>query len=280
MKIYVDIIFLENTVMNFIILYATGIILKLRISIWRMALSSVIGAIYVAIGYVISIEYFVNIFGKILLSVTMIFTAFNPKGFKTIIKELIIFYLTTFTFGGVATYLIYVIKPQGKAFAGKYALKIIFVGALIGTTILVLAFKMVKNKVTKKDMLYKIKIKFNGTEKILNAIIDTGNMLREPISGLPVAVIEKEVLYNVLPQELLDNIDSILGGDVQKLQEKIRIKFETKLVLIPFASLGKEHGMLVGVKLDEFYVLQNDVFIKKNAIIGIYNKKLSKNRSI
>ena len=60
-------------------------------------------------------------------------------------------------------------------------------------------------------MICKIKIKINGKEKTLDAMVDTGNMLKEPITGTPVAVVERTSLYDLLPKEILNNTESILG---------------------------------------------------------------------
>ena len=46
MTIYIDIIFLENIIMNSIILYATSIIIKQKTKFFRIIISSGIGAIY------------------------------------------------------------------------------------------------------------------------------------------------------------------------------------------------------------------------------------------
>ncbi len=55
-------------------------------------------------------------------------------------------------------------------------------------------------------------------------------------------------------------------------------KYMTKLKFIPFSSLGKQNGMLLGIKAD--YVIiknENDEEKKVNEIIiGIYNKSLTK----
>ena len=50
-----------------------------------------------------------------------------------------------------------------------------------------------------------------------------------------------------------------------------------KFKMIPFTSLGKQNGMLLGIKADEIEVINNEYIKKeKNAIIGIYNKALTK----
>ena len=263
MTIYIDIIIVENLIMNYIILYATGIISKNKISYIRIFFASLIGAIYAISEYILKINIYSNIFLKMILSIIIIYVAFYPQNVKNMCKQLVIFYVTTFTFGGVATYLIYVLKE-------------IFIGAIVGTIILLIAFKLVKNKITKKDMICKIKIKINGKEKVLDTMVDTGNMLKEPITGTPVAVIEKTSLYDLLPKEILNNTESILGGDFEKIPEDIKNEYIPRLKIIPFASLGKQNGMLVGIKPEKIEIINEQTEEEKNAIIGIYNKSLTK----
>ena len=281
MTIYIDVIIVENLIMNYIILYATGTISKVKISYLRIFCSSLIGAIYAITEYTFKLNIYSNIIIKTILSVIIIYVAFNPQNIKKKCKQLIIFYVTTFTFGGIATYLIYVLKPQNiiiknGMYVGTYVLKVIFIGAIIGTIILFIAFKQVKSKITKKDMICKIKIKINGKEKTLDAMVDTGNMLKEPITGTPVAVVERTSLYDLLPKEILNNTESILGGDFKNIPEDIKREYIPKLKIIPFASLGKQNGMLVGIKPEKIEIINEQTEENKNAIIGIYNKSLTK----
>ncbi len=281
MTIYIDVIILENLIMNYIILYATGIIAKTKIKYSRLFFGSLIGAIYAVTEYWLKINIYSNIILKFILSIIIVYVSFYPQNIKNMWKQLLFFYLTTFTFGGVATYLIYVLKPQNiiiknGMYAGSYTLKVIFLGAILGTIIIIISFKIAKNKISKKDMFCKAKITLNKKDIYLNAMVDTGNMLKEPISGLPVIVVEYTKLYNIIPKEILNNIDLILGGDLKKIPEDIKKEYISKLKVIPFASLGKQNGMLMGIKADSVEILGEDTREKKEAIIGIYNKSLTK----
>lgn len=282
MTIYVDIIIIENLIMNFIILYATGLILKIKISFFRLLFASFIGSIYSALQYISNMKILSNIMIKTFLSIVIVWVAFHPHNIKKMCKQLMLFYLTTFTFGGVATYLIYVLKPQNIVmkngmYVGTYVLKVIFIGAILGTGILLVSFKISKNKISKKDMICKIMIKLNGKEITLNTMVDTGNMLKEPITGNPVAVVEKNSLYDVLPKEILNNTESILGGDFGKIPEDIKQEYIPRLKFIPFSSLGKQNGMLIGIKPEKLKVINEDIEEERaDAIVGIYNKSLTK----
>ncbi|MDE5540041.1 MAG: sigma-E processing peptidase SpoIIGA, partial [Bacilli bacterium] len=54
-------------------------------------------------------------------------------------------------------------------------------------------------------------------------------------------------------------------------------EYSSKFRVIPFTSLGKENGLLLGIKIDNLQVEYDDQENNvKGAIIGIYNKKLTK----
>lgn len=282
MTIYLDIVIIENLIMNAIIIYATAVVLKVKIRHLRIIISSLIGAIYSVASYISDLEIYNNFFLKIFLSIVMVYIAFIPQNIKSLMKQMLIFYLTSFLFGGVAFALIYVIKPQeilmkDGLFLGMYPLKTIFLGAIVATIILITAFKVVKSNITKKDMMCNVSIKINDKAINIKTIIDTGNMLKEPISGLPVIVVENTALYELIPKEILDNLDDILGGDFEKIPDDIKSKYIAKLKWIPYSSLGKQNGMLVGIKADKVIVEKEDQFIEhNNVIVGVYNRSLTK----
>ena len=72
MTIYIDVVLIENLIMNYIILLATGVILKNKIKHIRLIIAGLIGAIYSILTYVITIGIYSNFFFKLLLSVMMI----------------------------------------------------------------------------------------------------------------------------------------------------------------------------------------------------------------
>lgn len=122
--------------MNYIILFATGIIVKAPLKIIRTLLSSTIGSIYAIISYMSILEINSNFVLKILLSIAMVYIAFNSKSAKLFFKQLMIFYLTSFTFGGVAFALLYFVSPQNilmenGVLIGTYSIKIILAGGMV-----------------------------------------------------------------------------------------------------------------------------------------------------
>ena len=284
MTIYIDVVLIENLIMNYIILLATGLILKIKIKHIRLIIGSLLGAIYTIIGYMGILEIYSSFILKIILSIMIVYIAYYPQTLKKMWKELLFFYLTSFVFGGVAFSLIYIVKPQeiimkNGLFLGTYPLKTVILGAIVAFVIIITAFKIIKNKISKKDLICEITVEIEGKKIITKALIDTGNMLKEPITNTPVVVIEHTLLYDVLPKEILNHLEEIIGGDFKEIPEEIKNKYVSKLKLIPYSSLGKQNGMLLGIKAKKLIIVkgeEKEKIEKENIILGIYDKSLTK----
>lgn len=264
--------------MNIIILYTTSIILKVKPKVIRIITASLIGSIYAIIAYTTEISIYTSIISKWILAIVIVYIAFNPQTVKKMCKQVLIFYLTSFVFGGVALYLIYFLKPQeifikNGVYVGKYVLKVIFLGAIIAFIIVKISFKLIKTKINSKDMYCKIKVFID--EKVIQtiAMIDTGNLAKEPITNRPVVIIENNLLEEILPKEICNNVENILSGNLDGVPEK----YIPRLRCIPFSSLGKQNGMLLGIKADGIEVdFEEEKKCSKDVIIGVYDKSLTK----
>lgn len=282
MTIYLDVIFLENMVINYIILYATGVILKERIKQSRLIMGSTIGAIYSIIYYLFKLKIYSGLLIKIILSIVIIYVSFNSNNLKDLLKKILLFYLASFVFGGAVIAIIYMVNSQNVTIqngvlVGNYTIKTILIGIVVAYFTIIIAFKLIKTKILKKDLICDISIMINNKEIKTKALIDTGNFLKDPITQIPVIVIEHTLLYDVLPKEILNNIEKILGGDFSKISNEIKDKYFSKLKVIPFSSLGKSNGMLLGIigeNLNIYFKDENEKIDK--VIVGIYNKSLTK----
>ena len=268
MTIYLDIVFLENALMNYIILYATGFVQKRKMKNFKLIISSVLGALYAIISYLKIIPIYSTLFMKILLSVIMIYVAFNNENAKQLLKNLLLFYLASFVIGGCALAMLYMISPKRVSFqhgvlVGTYPMKITLIAGLVGFFIIQYSFSLNKRQMKIKDLLCELEIVVNNKKVKMKGYIDSGNTLKDPISKKPVIIVEKEVM-----QEIVD-VNKLIGGD-----ENLKIR------LIPFKSIGKQNGMLIGIRPEYVKIKYNEnQIITKKVIIGIYDKKISKNYS-
>lgn len=101
--------------------------------------------------------------------------------------------------------------------------------------------------------IYKVRLRGNQNEIELNALMDTGNSLREPISGRPVLVVEEESFLR------------LLGA---KMPEKMKA--------IPYRSVGKSNGIMEGYEIPEIIIKGGEENIRwQKVIVGISKNRVS-----
>ena len=210
----------------------------------------------------------------------ILLVSFNSNNIKTISKQLIIFYLTSFCFGGAAYYLLYNIRPNqiqslNGILVGTYPIKIAVLGGILGFFVINISFKIVKSKLTKKDMLYDVEIFYKENKCSIKVILDTGNLLTDPITQTPVLIVEAQKLKNIIPEKILNNIEDVIyNSNFEEIDEEIK----TRCNIIPFSSIGKNNGIIIGFRPDYIKIYTNEgEEIRKKVIVGIHNNKISKN---
>jgi stage II sporulation protein GA (sporulation sigma-E factor processing peptidase) len=274
MSIYVDVVIIQNLIMNFIIFLATSIIMNIKKNYKKMVLASLAGGVFSVLSYISKINSNLNFFFKILVSIAMVQIAFSPINIKILLKQLIIFYLTSFCLGGAAFMLLY--NSQNVWFSTKngenveaYIEKIAILGGLIGATVVIYAFKKIKGKSNIENLICETIIFYGEKVEKINTILDTGNLLKEPVTGYDVIIVEKEAVKNFLKPEIYQNWKNIILGKFKNEDIQLRI--------IPYSSIGNENGILLGIKAKKVIIKkENENILKENVVIGIYDGKIDK----
>lgn len=186
MTIYIDIVLLENIVMNYIIILATAIISKSKISIWRSLFASAIGSIYSILNYMVELNNITNLLLKFLISIIMIKIAYNSNKLKYFFKQLVLFYLTSFTFGGVTFMLLYFINPSNVIYnnnnnlVGMYPVKVTLIGGLVGFVVISIVAIVIKNRMNQNNIIYDLEILHKGKQVKIKTLMDSRKLIEGP----------------------------------------------------------------------------------------------------
>lgn len=123
-------------------------------------------------------------------------------------------------------------------------------------------------------MLYPVTIVWENKKANIQAILDTGNFLTDPITKVPVLVVEAQKLKDILPNTLLSNLENdSYATAIDNIEENIK----TRCSFIPFSSIGKKNGLLVGFRPDYIRIeTPEGEKILNKVIVGIYQYKISK----
>jgi stage II sporulation protein GA (sporulation sigma-E factor processing peptidase) len=288
-EVYGDILFLENLVINYLILLVTAKFSMSRTSNLRLFLGSMVGASYVLLMILLpELKVFTTFMAKFLLSFAIIAVAFHFEKLVAFLKTLALFYATTFIFAGAGFALLYFTQNGGVVRNGVIITALPLLGTKWTQVLLAIAvagivirvfWDIIQYKFIKEKLLVQLMISFDNKAIVLYALVDTGNSLHDPLTNMPVVVVEFNAIKEILPVEIRSIFEETGENDLNSMTKAISCSsWFSRFRLIPFTSLGKENGMLIGFRPD-FIEIDRDNEKKgiSDVIIGIYNKALSKN---
>ncbi|AEF17104.1 sigma-E processing peptidase SpoIIGA [Thermoanaerobacterium xylanolyticum LX-11] len=264
---YADVIFIENLIINYIILYLTKRFSRSNTNNAKLIFSSALGALYVILIFFSLPNIIYSLTFKIIISILMVAIAFGFNRFHEFIRVLSIFYLVSFIIGGTAFALIYVVN---------IGIRQIIIAALFFAILLTyIGWGYISKKNIESNILYKLHIDMDNKGRDVRAILDTGNTLHDPISNYPVAIVEYEAVKELLPEKLKNVFDSMGNESIFEMTKVVDDdKWLKRLRLVPFNSIGNDSGILIGFIPDNL-VVEGYRKSQKNAIVGIYFKKLN-----
>ena len=286
MEIYLDVLFMENIVMNFLILMLTAKFSKTRTTSLRLFLGSLVGALYVVILVLCpGMKVYYTTFAKIILSCLIVAVTFSLDKITTFLKTLATFYFSTFIFGGAAFAFLYFNQSGGFVKNGvvyvfsESGWLSLFLSIITVAIIVKVFWDLIQLRLVRDKLLVSLGIAFEDRISYMDALVDTGNSLRDPLTNTPVIIVEFKAISEILPIEIKAIFEESNENDLNIVTRVVSGSiWYSRFRLIPFTSIGKENGMLIGFKPDYIEVGENENKRGiENVIVGIYNRTLSKN---
>lgn len=240
--IYVDILVAINLFINYLLIMATSKFLSLKLNKWRLIFGEILGGIYSLYILLPPVGLVLSLLIKFVMSATIVASTFKIPNIVAFAKILTCFYIINFVFTGMMLALWCAYKPASMAINNgtvyfSISPTVFFISGFI-TYILLKTINRILGKRTFTKSMCEIKIFHENKISILNAMIDTGNSLTEPFSGLPVIVAEKESVKNIFSVE-------ILPSEIQISQKNDILK--SRFRMIPYKTIAGE-GLLPAFK--------------------------------
>ena len=278
MIIYIDIFLIENTILNLIVLVSTVYVSKINIRFYKLVILSFIGSIYTIIEmYIFSVYY--NSVLKLIIKILVIIVCviLVCKGtLKEKVKFMFVFFMISFIYSGISYFVIY----NFNVFSIKY----IGISFVVSFILCYIFSKINNNGLNSKNRICNIEVYINNKNLKLQALIDSGNMVKDPVGGRDVIIIESDELKNVFDINYLNFLKGITEGklldtydsEIEK-ENKVKDKYKYNINIIPFYSLGNPNGILCGIKPDLVKVFHNGEIILNNVLLGIYFGQITEN---
>ena len=264
-EFYIDVFFVVNLFMDFLVLCLTNRILRGSAKPWRALLGALAGALGISLFFWLSKE--INTVNILIFSIGMSFAMVwldcRPCRGKELLAGVLACWGISFLLGG----LLYALPPM----AGKGIL-IFFTITFTAYWILNTGIRLFKYLKGKAVLRCRVILETGGQKIELKGLLDTGNCLTDTDTGKPVCVMEKSRFSGMLEKKQQDALESFCAmedfgeGDAENLKPRFLI----------YTALGCERGLLPVVTADRLVIFwEGKKICLSQAAIGLSDAPLS-----
>jgi stage II sporulation protein GA (sporulation sigma-E factor processing peptidase) len=271
MTLYADILFVVNFVMNGFLLWVLSKVTRKPVKKrWLF-----VGAGLMALCYTLAFVFWS--FENVALASVVILSAgigvtFRPRDWRLFLKLMVAAYVITFTVGGLGMALFFLTAWEGVL--QEISWWLVLLGMGISYAAIKISMKIFERYTLKRQMLCHVHVSVGENDCNFDALVDTGHSLKEPLSQSPVIIAEFDEVKPLLPDRLKVLFYENLENDLSVLLTVREESFYSRIRMIPFTSLGRNNGMLIGFRPDRVQV-EGANSNHSDIVIGIYNDKLS-----
>jgi len=272
--------------MDFIILWTTCRILNVKVKLFRLILGSLCGALYSLVVLFYEGSIFTTLIAKVAFSVGIVLLTFSLPTIAVFLRTLIYFYLVSFVIGGTIIGVIFLADRSPGAIQAYNGSILLLSGfnyywLLIGIgTALMIAYSgaaYIRRIMRERQLISTIAISFGGKVIRVDALMDTGNQLLDPLTKRPVIIVETGILTGHLPEEILEAVLFEDDPTFKGLTERVDSWWAARLHIIPYNSVGKARGIMLGVRPDHVEFSREGAAGKASeVIIGLVSRPLNK----
>lgn len=258
-EVYAEQVLLDNFLADFALLWCTKRLLHSNAPVWRMLLAAVLGAFTALLAPLLSAGAF---FYQTAVLLVICFIAYWQANAKSFFRHTLYFLILSFIAAGLAIIISVFasgLSPSPISFytSGTVARSVIvciFCMLAAGYKLPALISKLN----IEKNMQVTVNITTAKGSKSINALVDTGHNLTEPLTGLPVIILNHADIANLLDPDLA----LALKGEMNNCKERI--------YCIPYTCVGKS-GVLFGFKPKAVSIVNKDKEITCQCIVAIGN---------
>jgi len=291
--VYIDLIFAANLLIDGILLWLTAWMLKLRTSWWRMSLSSLVGALYVVMMFVPDLSFLYTFMIKFGLSVLMLWIAFGFVSLQSYLRTMGAFYMINFAAAGGILGIHYLLQSSGEIWNGimftaaggyAYRIKIGFWFILVSLPLVLVCYKIVQSSRMKREKLDtyigEVQVEVGGVIVVCSGLLDTGNRLYDPLTRIPVMVMEAALWEGHLPASWKGRLTQD-GADRLLLEtDGQSFAWQDRMRLVPYRGVNRGSSFMLALKPDLVTItLGEDTFHSRRVLIGLDGGTLSGDRA-
>jgi len=199
--IYLDVLLCVNLFVTYFLLLSTAMLSHARGGRFRRVLGALCGAASSLLIFLPSMHFLLLFLVKLLLGALLVLISFKRESPARFLKTLLWFFGANFIYAGVCLALWLLFPIMGMQYHNATAYfdispLTLAVSTVIGYLVTMLVRKLMNRRVPDSH-LATLTITLDNVSAEVKCLVDTGNSLCDPLSGTPVAIVEKESIRSL-----------------------------------------------------------------------------------
>lgn len=261
---YIEYYIIENLLINYIIISCTCILTKKYNSNKKKLMGASIGTLY-SIAYIFPrLDILFTLPFKLIIMTFITIVSFTYKNKKEYISIVLVFYMVNIFISGTTFFIIY--------FTGIDHMKISFIiiCAYASCELLKYIYNDIKLIKQMRESTKQIEIEILNNKCICKALLDSGNLLKDPLSNSDIVIVNSSVLKNILPDILTNfNYDDMDITKIENIMDNLEGNIASKIRMIPYKHGGSsESNMMMGIKAEYVKIDESKI---GNIVVAISN---------
>ena len=250
--VYGDLLFFTDFLMDLALFFAVSRFGNFKTPFLFLLAAAFCGGIYSLLSVFPSFAFFRLWYGKLLFSLVLIKVAFPYLKGMRYCTAFLYFYLIGFAMAGAVVCLSWFFRERGWAEVGfSYTAMGLSAGLLLVFFLSRWGKGYIRRNLRVNETTEVIDIWLNGKKAELTALFDTGNELVDPVTRRPVVIVEYEAVKPLLPSCFCEIFERLAPEGADAVLKAMRpYAISSRLRLIPFSSIGRSNGMMLGLKPD------------------------------
>ena len=204
--VYVDLYFLINFSMDFLCFFLLSKLLSVPLPFWRTLAASALGGLYADLALFLPLSALASLLLDMAVCVLMCAVALLRRGDGRHLPLYALVYVAiSMVLGGAMTALFHLFNrlelPLDAIDEDDLSVWLFALLAIIGGFVTHACGRFFSKRGARRHA--RLSLTFSGRSCTVEALCDTGNLLREPTSGRPCIVVDTKALRGVIPADLL-----------------------------------------------------------------------------
>lgn len=247
--VYIENVFFLNWIINYFLLLGSAGFAGVPLHRLRLAICSAAGGLYAVAVFLPQLAILSSLPSKLLAGCIMALTAYRPLQKRWYLTAL--FFLLSSALAGIVLAISLMSMRLNELIANIYYMRVTWPLLLATTTIMYFLLRLIFRQSARhgEGELMIITASIQHRQRQFSALHDTGNTLRDPVTGKAVLVLEQKSLQGFWSEK----IEAILFSSSPSEEKMVRLYQEgigADFTLLPFRSVGITSGLLLAVRSD------------------------------